>query len=257
MKLTRRLSSPTAFLAVATSIGIATVVSSAAPASAIAGPVTLNFVCASVTPINAALCPIGQSQFKAVVSAVGTNQAKFSFTNVGPVLTSSIIKVDIFDKPQNSLGNRFSVTGAGSSVLFGSNSSLGVAGHFISTATGANAVQRGRGINPGESLDIVFNIATAGFNKPFNAVVTDLFHKGLTVQLTGAGFVPPVRVGSNETQGIPVVFNSKVQAVPEPLTMLGSGAALGFGALMKRRSSKLKAKKAGNMPVETALEAVV
>jgi hypothetical protein len=257
MKLTHLLSSPTAFLTMAASIGVATVVSSAAPASAISNPITLNFVCASITTATSGFCSTGASQFSAVVSPVSTNQVKFSFANVGSA-PSSIFKLDIFDKTQYSLGNRVSVTGTpapvkNSVVKFTSNAAIptGLIHQFTSTAVGATATQRNNGINSGESLDIIFNIANAGFHKPFNAVVADIFNKGLSVQLTAAGF------GTVENQrGTQVVFNSKVKAVPEPLTLLGSGAALGFGALMKRRSSKLKTKKAGNTPVEPTLEAV-
>ena len=67
--------------------------------------------------------------------------------------------------------------------------------HFVSTATGSSAVQLTRGINPNESLDIVFRIANVGVQQPFDAVVADLFHQGLTVQLTGSGF----QAGSNAT----------------------------------------------------------
>jgi hypothetical protein len=256
MKLTRLLSSPTAFLTVAASIGVATVVSSAAPASAISNPITLNFVCASANPT---FCPIGASQFSAVVSPVvsptGLNQVKFSFANVG-TLASSITKIDIFDKAQYSLGSRVSAIGTPAPVLksivnFTSATSLGTINSFTSTAVGANAVQRNNGINPGERLDILFNFANAPFRKPFNAVVADLFNKGLSVQLTSSGFGTVENLRNTQ-----VIYNSKVKAVPEPLTLLGSGAALGFGALMKRRSSKLKAKKSGNTPVEATLEAV-
>jgi hypothetical protein len=35
-------------------------------------------------------------------------------------------------------------------------------------------------------------------------------------------------------------FDSQTTSVPEPLTMLGAAAALGYGALLKRESSKKK-----------------
>jgi hypothetical protein len=248
MKLTRLLSSPKTFFAVAASIGVATVVTIAAPASAISGPVSLSFVCSSASQ-GASGCPTGESQFSAVVSPVGTTQALFSFFNIGPK-ASSITKVDILDKAQFSLGNLVSLTGAPTTgVKFNSTTTSTVAGNLYTAASrGTNAgIQRTNGINSAESLNILFNIAPAGFNKPFNAVVTDLYKKGLSVQLTSSGFSP--------NSGT-VVFNSKVNAVPEPLTMLGSGAALGFGALMKRRSSKLKAKNGGSMPVEPTLQTV-
>jgi hypothetical protein len=247
MKLTCLLSSPKTIFTVAASIGVATVVTSAAPASAISGPVSLSFVCSSASQ-GALGCPTGESQFSAVVSPVGKTQALFSFFNIGPK-ASSITKIDILDKVQFSLGNLVSLTGAPTQGVKFNPTTSTLAGHlYTATSRGTNAgIQRTNGINSAESLNILFNIAPAGFNKPFNAVVTDLYKKGLSVQLTSSGFSP--------NSGT-VVFNSKVNAVPEPLTMLGSGAALGFGALMKRRSSKLKAKNGGSMPVEPTLETV-
>jgi hypothetical protein len=252
MNLTCLQSSPKTILTFVASIGVATVVSNAAPASALSNPITLSFVCASST-VPTGYCATGETQFSAVVSPVVTNpnQVKFSFMNAGSN-PSSIIKLNIFDKAQYSLGSQALFTGNPSaSVRFNSASSFSTINRFTYTARGSNGTQRNNGINSGESLDIIFNIANAGFRKPFNAVVTDLFKKSLSVELTASGF------GTGDSgRSTQVVFNSKVNAVPEPLTLLGSGAALGFGALMKRRSSKLKAKKASNTPVESTLEAV-
>jgi hypothetical protein len=250
MKITRLLSSPKTFSTVAASIGVATVVSSLAPASAMSGPVTLDFGCNSASQ-GALGCTAGASQFSAVVSPVGSNQALFSFFNIGGAAGSSITKIDLLDKGQFSLGNLVSITGSpATGVKFNSTISSTSAGNSYSFASRGSkpSLRRTNGINPGENLAVLFDIAPAGFNKPFNAVVTDLYKKGLSVELTSTGFP-----GASSSS---VVFNSKVRAVPEPLTMLGSGAALGFGALMKRRSSKLKAKKGSNMPVEPTLETV-
>jgi hypothetical protein len=256
MKSKRRLSSPTAFLAVAAFLGVATVVSSAGTASAMSGPITLDFVCATVTPTpSASACPSLANQFKAVVSPFGKSQARFTFTNVGTI-NSSITKIDFADKKQYSLKSKASTTATGGTMNFGnSTSTVATVQHFLSTSTGTTSTAKNKnGINPAETYSIVFDIIP-GFKKPFNAVVTDLFKRGLSIQLTStfSGVKSPTnREGLSGT----ATFNSKARAVPEPLTMLGSGAALGFGALMKRRSSKLKAKNGGSLPVEPTLKTV-
>jgi hypothetical protein len=225
MKLTTPFSSSIAFLSVAASVGIATVVSSAAPASAVSGPLTLGYTCAATSPAAVAGCPVGISQFSTVVSAVGTTQALFSFKNIGSAAASTSLPT--------SAVNFFTGTVNQS--------------QFFSFSIGPGALGVANGINPGDSFDILFNIVP-GFQKPFNAVATSLLQQKLSVQLTGAGFNYPVGTDPSTL----LVFNSKVKAVPEPITMLGSAAALGFGALMKRRSSKLNAKKAGNAPVASS-----
>jgi hypothetical protein len=249
MKLTKPFSPSIALFSVAASLGVATVISSAAPAAALSGPVGLGFVCTSTSNAAPFGCPVGNAQFSAVVSPVGTNQALFSFTNIGP-LASSITNIDIFDT--------FPVLGALSSpqpsspgVSFFTGNAGG--GQFFSFSLGNASQAVANGINPLDNFSILFDINTApGFAKPFNAVSTSLFKKGLTVQLQAAGFNYPVASGIDPATKL--FFNSKVKAVPEPFTMLGSAAALGFGALMKRKSSQLKSKKGGSTLVPSTCE---
>jgi hypothetical protein len=260
MKSTRRFSSPTAFLAVAATLGVATVISTAGTASAMSGPITLDFVCATVTPApSASACPGLANQFKAVVSPfvspVGTIQARFTFSNVGAI-KSSITNIDFADKAQSSLASKASTSSTGGTVGFkDSTSTMATVHNFLSASKGTTTAQKNNnGINPAETYSIVFDIVP-GFKKPFNAVVTDLFKRGLSIQLTStfSGVKSPTnKEGLTGT----ATFNSKTRAVPEPFTILGSGAALGFGALMKLRASKLKAKNGGSMPVESTLETV-
>jgi hypothetical protein len=256
MKSTRRFSSPTAFLAVAATLGVATVISTAGNASAMSGPITLDFVCSTVTPApSAPVCPSLASQFTAVVSPVGTSQARFTFSNVGAI-KSSITKIDFADKTQYSLQNLASTSSTGGTVAFNnSTSTVATVHNFLSASKGQSTAQKNNnGINPAETYSIVFDILP-GFRKPFNAVVTDVFKRGLSIQLTST--FSGVRATKNgEPISETATFTSKARAVPEPFTILGSGAALGFGALMKRRSSKLKAKNGGSMPVEPTLETV-
>jgi hypothetical protein len=255
MKLTKPFSPSIALFSVAASLGVATVISSAAPASAISGPVGLGFVCTSTSNAAPFGCPVGTAQFSAVVSPVGTNQALFSFTNLGP-LASSITNIDIFDtfpvlgglanpQPSNT-GVNFFTGNAGVDPLTG-------ATQFFSFSLGNASQAVSNGINPLDNFSVLFDINTApGFSKPFNAVSTSLFKKGVTVQLKAAGFNYPGAAGVDPATLL--TFNSKVKAVPEPFTMLGSAAALGFGALMKRKSSQLKSKKGGSTLVPSTCE---
>lgn len=78
MKLRSIFSPSIALLSVAASVGVATVFTNAAPASALAGPVTLGFVCDTtgfgagsppqIPPSVGTACLTGANQFSAVVS---------------------------------------------------------------------------------------------------------------------------------------------------------------------------------------------
>jgi hypothetical protein len=257
MKFKPPFSSSIAFLSVVASVGVATVVTNAAPASALSGPVSLGFVCDTLTapsapPVGAlaSACSTGQNQFSAVVSPIGTTQARFSFFNIGSI-ASSITNIDITDLyPVFSGYSAVQPTNPG--VSFG-NVTFGGGTYFsIALPSGPNkkplANQILNGVNPIDSFSVDFDIMP-GFGKPFNAVATSLLRQGLTVQMQAAGF-NPVTVPAK------VVFNSQVKAVPEPITMLGSAAALGFGALMKRRSSQLKSKKGLSSPIASTCESL-
>jgi hypothetical protein len=262
MKLRSIFSPSIALLSVAASVGVATVFTNAAPASALAGPVTLGFVCDTtgfgagsppqIPPSVGTACLTGANQFSAVVSPLGTNQARFTFSNFSSLgnIASSITNIDILDLYPVFSG--FSaVQPSNPSVSFGNGTFGG--GSFFSIATNTTPTpgqplgnQIVNGINPLDTFIVDFDIVP-GFGKPFNAVATQLLRKGITVQLQAAGFDPV-------TPSSKILFNSQVKPVPEPITMLGSAAALGFGALMKRRSSKLKTKKGSSSPTPSTRE---
>jgi hypothetical protein len=258
MKLTTPFSPPIAFLTVAASLGVATVISSAAPASAISGPVTLGYTCILQS------CPVSATQFSTVVSPVTppgslvATQALFTFTNVGSQ-ASSITDISIFNVPQFSVSSVASVTSS-TGVLFGAISTYSNPPNFpggafnqyysmsvgpISTDPALASIAIQNGINPGGSLSVLFNIAS-GFNKPFNAVAANLYQQKLTTQIQAAlPSSPSVRY---------TLTSNRPNAVPEPITMLGSAAALGFGALMKRRSFQLKSKQGLGTPIPATCE---
>jgi hypothetical protein len=66
--------------------------------------------------------------------------------------------------------------------------------------------------------------------------------------LTTAGGIIPLNNTASDFNGDAV--SGSVTGVPEPLTILGSGAALGFGGLLAKEYSKIKKKKKGKDGVE-------
>jgi hypothetical protein len=150
MKLRSIFSPSIALLSVAASVGVATVFTNAAPASALAGPVTLGFVCDTtgfptgsppqIPPAVGTACLTGANQFSAVVSPLGTNQARFSFFNIGSI-ASSITDINITDIYQGTgVFSGFSaVQPSNPGVLFSNSTTLGGAPYLsISAGLGSN-----------------------------------------------------------------------------------------------------------------------
>jgi hypothetical protein len=241
MKSTRLSSLSTAFCTVAASIGLATVVPSAASAASITGSVVLDFLC---NDQPSAACTIGEEQFDADVSFFDEPQVLVAVRNSGPA-NSSITKINIFD-PNFVLSGVNSFIGQGTQVAFSVATESGPNGNnYIFTADGNTARrQRANGLNPQEGFSILFDL---------NTVLGKLVSgNDASIELTASGFGETRPERNAEYTFISVQRNR----VPEPMTLLGSAAALGFGALMKRHSSKLKAHKDGNMVVEPVLEKV-
>jgi hypothetical protein len=204
----------------------------ATPASASA-PISFGYGC--ITSNNATNCGIGQNQFRTQVSQVGSSQILFQFLNVGSAASSitDIYFQDTAPKSLLSIANIINSTGVSFSqgatppnLPGGQN--VGFNANF---SADSNSPVSQNGINPGEVLGILFNIRP-GFANPFDAVITDLQQGSLRLGLHAQAF----------SSGASASFVN--EAVPEPMTMLGTGAALGMGALLKRKSAKLKQKKA-------------
>jgi hypothetical protein len=198
--------------------GAATVVSTAAPARAFA-PVTIGFECVTAS----AFCDAGENQFRAQVEEVAGNpeQVLFRFMNTirsnGSSVVSSISRVFFEDTGLQSLGNLAELnSGNVGTVNFGGSGPV-----FVANS------QPNSGIELGEELGILMNIR-GGFATPIDAVITDLQQGGLKLGLNASG-------SGGQTARYEVAFVNS--AVPEPITMLGTGAAIGMGALMKRRQA--------------------
>lgn len=230
-------------------IGIATIVSTSAPASAVSlsspPPVWFGYRCISNN--NTSNCQTGQNQFRTKVSQVvstnNTVKVLFEFFNrprTGTTARASSITGVYFDDPSPfsldfSAPKNAPIITSSSGVSFSRQlSRRGVAQNLPGGTTisfdsdytvGANAPVQPNGVNLGESLSILFNTEPR-FKDPFNAVITDLQKGSLRVGIHGQGFAN----GGSES------FVN--EAVPEPMTMLGSGIALGFGGLLKRRAAK-------------------
>lgn len=230
--------------------GLSAVVSTAMPAGAasisFSPSVWFGYKCISNN--SAANCNTGVTQFRTKVSQVSSTQVLFEFFNRasqgGTALASSITEVFFddtkpysldFSAPTNapiitsSTGVSFSreLNARGKAPNLPGGSSVSFSSNYTA---GSNAPVQRNGVNPGESLSILFNVRP-GFIDPFNAVITDLQRGSLRVGIHGQGF----QNGGSESY-----VN---EAVPEPLTMLGSGLALGLGALLQRKLSRLQSSK--------------
>ena len=223
--------SPASITSALAVLGATTVVSTAAPAHAFFVPnsVTMSYGCVSGSSAN---CTTGQNQFQTKVSTPNQKQVLFQFLNVGSA-TSSITGVFFKDTNPKSLAS-LAVNGIGntSGVTFAQNSSPG---NFPGGSNAANfsftANNSTQGVNQGQTLSLLFNLKPGFVTPTFTAILADLKTGSLQVGLTATGF---------SSSGKASFVN---QAVPEPLTMLGTGAALGMGALLKRKTANSKKEK--------------
>jgi hypothetical protein len=230
-----------AFTAAVTVLGATTI--SAIPAQAFA-PVTIGFNCVTSgsSAIATQACDAGENQFKARIEEVAGNpgQVLFRFMNTirsnGSSIAASIIGVFFEDTGVQSLGSiaQLNVGNQGIVDFRQSSSNLpGAPGFTTDFAARSDPNAPGltvNGINLGEELGIIMNI-NSGFTDPINAVITDLQLGGLRLGLRATGF------GGANLEYSASFVNS---AVPEPMTMLGTGAAIGLGAFMKRRQALKK-----------------
>ncbi|WP_346290521.1 PEP-CTERM sorting domain-containing protein [Sphaerothrix gracilis] len=194
---------------------------------------------------NAANCEAGSNQFKVKLTQHSSTQVMFKFFNFGSS-ASSITRVYFEDTGFKTLGSIAEIINS-TGVNFSTNhpgSSNMPAGRTIGFSTsfsaGATSPVQPKGVNndvdsvldpSSEFVGLVFNVLP-GFDDSFNAVVTDLRRGTLRVGLHAQGF---------ENGGSESFVN---ESVPEPITTVGSGIALGFGALLNRKRNAAKRKSA-------------
>ncbi len=186
-----------------------------APAQA----VTISFGC--ITNNLAGDCTIGEAQLTVDVTSYSATQVLFQFNNSGPSAAS--ITDAYFDDGTllgiatvtNGSGVDFS-QGASPGNLPGGNS---ISPAFVATAgftADSNPPTQPNGVNPGETLGIVFNLQSGG---TFADVISELGDGRLRIGIHVQGYSTG---GSESFVNLPV-------PVPAALWLLGSGlTALGF-----------------------------
>ncbi|MBM0744712.1 PEP-CTERM sorting domain-containing protein [Phormidium sp. CLA17] len=184
------------------------------------------------------------SQFGVTLSDDGlsTGQAKFTFTNVGPV-SSSITDIYFGKSGTDGFGEFFSTTGVQIAESSGVDFSAiaieklnkpggGIKWDAVYGADpNAPVSPNGVGNTGAESVSFTFNLSSGKtIQDAFNA-----FQGGDSAPLAIAFHVQSLPGGKSDWYG---TSNVTPKDVPEPFTMLGTAGALGFSALFKRQQNK-------------------
>lgn len=178
----------------------------------------------NITNNSAVDAAIGEAQLSVDVTESGTAQVLFTFLNAGPA-ASSITDVyfddGVFSEIAsiiNSSGVDFS-QGASPPDLPGGNT-IGFASSF---SADSDPPAQPNGVNPGESLGILFDLLSGG---TFGDVIASLTSNELRIGIHVQGFAS----GGSES------FVNNANPVPEPATMLLLGVGLiGLAAVGKKK----------------------
>lgn len=174
---------------------------------------------------------IGQGQLFVDVTDAGTNQALFTFTNIGPE-ASSIADVYFDDGTLLSIAYIDNSDPGVSFSQFASPNNLPGANNasppFVTTAgfsADSDSPVQPNGVNPDESLAILFNLQGS---QGFDDVTNDLLSGDLRIGIHVQGFSS----GGSES------FVNNPDPVPEPTTMLLFGSGLIGLAVFRKRFRK-------------------
>jgi hypothetical protein len=103
--------------------------------------------------------------------------------------------------------------------------------------TPPNQVWRNPGVFPFNiPLNTTLNVAAGNYPITGSVIVDTLFGAGIGSDVVYGDAT--LQVNSRFSPGVPTTFNIRYQTVPEPLTILGSATALGFGAFFKKKVSR-------------------
>lgn len=206
-----------------------------------------------LVPTNSQNNPNVSSQIQVNVGQIsGTNDVRFTFRNTGPIASS--INDIYFGQQSESWANLFSVGyivdrdgsyngqfghagvdfSSGAAPQQNPQGAFGWSSRLSAGADGQAGGATAWGINPNEYLDVVFrlnnqstfNQVQSGFE---SGVLAIAFHVQSIGTQSGSDWYSTSRLVTAED-------------VPEPFTILGTGAALGFNALFQRERNKRKNK---------------
>lgn len=195
----------------------------AAPAKA----ATLSFFC--ITNNSAGNCAIGESQLSVNVSTYGTNQARFDFLNVGADASSI---TDVYFDDGALLGIATIVNGPGVSFSQGASPPNLPGGNnvtppfqvtegFLADSDPSVTVN---GVNPGETLGIIFDLQTG---KTFSDVLADLADGSLRIGMRAQAFAG----GGGES------FVNYPVPIPAAVWLFGSGLLGLVGSARRNRKN--------------------
>jgi hypothetical protein len=191
----------------------------------------VSFTCIRNDGYSESECQIGESQFSASLSDLGGGQALLTFSNSGP-LPSVIGDVYIDDGAsvvsgiasiQNGAGVQFSI-GATPPDLPGGNDATPVFAADLSADADAPTGTGGKGVDPGESVGLVLDLASGvGFADLQAALEAGTLRLGIHGQALGTS-------GGSES----FVSGGGDGALPEPT----AGLLFGFGTVLVLRRSR-------------------
>lgn len=166
-------------------------------------------------------------------------KVKFHFTNIGSI-SSSITDI-YFGKNTNPGFSTFlqtediTIEDSGQGVSFAADPNDTKAGGGIKWesvfSAEANSPTQPQGVNPGEFISFTFNLQSG----KSIADVYNGFSGGNLAPLAIAFHVQGLPGGKSDWYG---TSNVTPKDIPEPFTMLGTAAALGFGRLFQRQRNK-------------------